>query len=118
MHTSINDEAHQSLARAWALLDSAEYLARQAVQAETDASLWLLAANSISRARDALEAIYPAAPHVGGVGQLVDGTCQDLVWAAAQHLSDVPQGQEPEGLPLVLIHLAEAEREVTGRYHR
>ena len=31
MHTSINDEDHQSLARAWAFLDGAEYLARQAV---------------------------------------------------------------------------------------
>ena len=25
MHTSINDEAHQSLARAWALLDSCSH---------------------------------------------------------------------------------------------
>jgi hypothetical protein len=47
MHTSINDEDRQSLVRAWALLDGAEYLARQAVQTESDSSLWLLAANSV-----------------------------------------------------------------------
>jgi len=81
MHTPINDEAHQSLGRAWALLDRAEHLARQAVQTETGSSLWLLAANSVLRARDALEVIYPAAAHVGGDDSLPDGTSQDLVEA-------------------------------------
>jgi hypothetical protein len=116
MHTSINDEAHQSLARAWVLLDRAEHLAGQAVQTEAGSSLWLLAANSILRARDALEAIYPAAPHVGDVEPQPDGTCQDLVWAAAQQLRRIPQGHEPEGLSLVLVHLVEAEHEVGGRF--
>jgi hypothetical protein len=115
MHTSINDEAHQSLARAWALLDGAEYLARQAVQTETDSSLWLLAANSILRARDALEAIYPDAAHVGGDDSLPDGTGQDLVQAAARQLRNIPQGHETEGLSLVLRYLADAEHEVGGR---
>ena len=115
MHTSINDQDHQSLARAWALLDGAEYLARQAVQTETDSSLWLLAANSILRARDALEAIYPAAAHVGGVESLPDGTGQDLVQAATRQLRNIPQGHETEGLSLVLGYLAEAEHEVGGR---
>jgi hypothetical protein len=81
MHTPINDEAHQSLGRAWALPDRAEHLARQAVQTETGSSLWLLAANSVLRARDALEVIYPAAAHVGGDDSLPDGTSQDLVEA-------------------------------------
>jgi len=116
MHTSINDEAHQSLAHAWALLDRAEYLARQAVRTETDSSLWLLAANSILRARDALEAIYPAAAHVGGAESLLDGTSQDLVQAAARQMRSIPQGHEPEGLSLVLVYLAEAEHEVGGRF--
>jgi len=115
MHTSINDDAHQSLARAWALLDGAEYLARQAVQTETDSSLWLLAANSILRARDALEAIYPDAAHVGD-DSLPDGTGQDLVQAAARQLRNIPQGHETEGLSLVLGYLAEAEHEVGGRF--
>lgn len=118
MHTSINDEAHQSLARAWALLDGAEYLARQAVQTETDSSLWLLAANSILRARDALEAIYPAAAHGGGDDSLPDGTGQDLVQAAARQLRNIPQGHETEALSLVLGYLAEAEHEVGGRFRR
>jgi len=116
MHTSINDEAHQSLARAWALLDGAEYLARQTAQTKTDSSLWLLAANSILRARDALEAIYPAAAHGGGHELMPDGTGQDLVQAAARQLRNIPQGQEEEGLSLVLGYLAEAEHEIGGRY--
>ncbi len=116
MHNSINGEDRQPLACAWALLDGAEYLARQSVQTETDSSLWLLAANSILRARDALEAIYPAAAHVGSVEQLPDGTCQDLVQAAARQLTNIPQGQEAEGLSLVLGYLAEAEHEVGGRF--
>jgi len=118
MHTPINDEAHQSLGRAWVLLDRAEHLARQAVQTETGSSLWLLAANSVLRARDALEATYPAAPHVGGVEPLPAGTCQDLVQAAAQQLRNIPEGHEPEGLSLVLGYLAEAEHEVGGRFRR
>ena len=118
MHTSINEEDHQPLARAWALLDGAEYLARQTAQTETDSSLWLLAANSILRARDALEAIYPAAAHGGGHELLPDGTGQDLVQAAARELRSIPQGQEADGLSLVLGYLAEAEHEVGGRFHR
>jgi hypothetical protein len=116
MQTSINDEAHQSLARAWALLDGAGYLARQAVQTETDSSLWLLAANSILRARDALEAIYPAAAQL--VEPLPDGTCQGLVQAAARQLRSIPQGHETEGLSRVLVYLVEAEHEVGGRVRR
>ena len=54
MQTSMNNQANQGLARAWALLDQAEHLARQASRAEVGPSLWLLAANSILRARDAL----------------------------------------------------------------
>jgi hypothetical protein len=118
VNTSINDETHQCLARAWALLDGAEYLARQAVQTETDSSLWLLAANSILRARDALEAIYPDAVHMGGDDSLPDGTGQDLVQAAARELRNIPQGHEAEGLALVLRYLAEAEHEVGGRFRR
>jgi len=118
MHTPINEEDHQPLARVWALLDGAEYLARQAAQTETDSSLWLLAANSILRARDALEAIYPAAAHGGGHESLPDGTGQDLVQAAARQLRNIPQGQETEGMSLVLGYLAEAEDEVGGRFRR
>jgi len=118
MHTSISDEAHQSFARAWALLDGAECLARQAAQTETDSSLWILAANSILRAHDALEAIYPAAAHEGGHELLPDGTSQDLVQAAARQLRNIPKDQETEGLSLVLGYLAEAELEVGGRFHR
>jgi hypothetical protein len=118
MYTSINDQDHQSLARAWALLDGAEYLARQAAQTETDSSLWLLVANSILRARDALEAIYPAAAHRGGHELLPDGTSQDLVQAAARQLRSIPQAQEAEGLSLVLGYLAEAEHEIGGRFRR
>ena len=118
MHTSISDETHQSLARAWALLDGAEHLARQAAQTETDSSLWILAANSVLRARDALEAIYPAAAHGGGHELMPDGTGQDMVQAAARQLRNIPQGQEDEGLALVLGYLAEAEHEIGGRFRR
>ena len=62
MQTSTNDHAHRHLARAWALLDQAEQLARQAVQNEAGPSPWLLAANSILRVRDSMEAIHPFAP--------------------------------------------------------
>jgi len=118
MHTAIGHEAYQSLASAWALLDRAEYLARQTVRTEKDPSLWLLAANSIARARDALEAIYPAAAHIGGVGQLFDGPDQALVQAAVEQLKSIPHGHGPEGLSLVLAFLAQAEHEVGGRDRR
>jgi hypothetical protein len=116
MQTSMNNQANQCFARAWALLDRAEQLARQAVRAETGPSLWLLAANSILRARDALEAIHPAAPHASRVGVLPDGNCQDLVRAAVCELASIPRGHEPLGLSLALVHLADAEHETGGRF--
>jgi len=115
MQTSMNDEAEQGLARAWALLDRAEHLARQGVRDETGPSLWLLAANSILRARDTLEAIHPGAPHTICVDALPGGKCRDLVGAAVEQLASIPQGHEPAGLSLALVHLAEAEHEVGGR---
>ena len=115
MQTSMNDQPEQALVRAWALLDRAEHLARQAFRDEAGPWLWLLAANSILRARNALEAIHPAAPHTRGVDVLPDGNCPDLVRAAVEQLASIPQGHEPAGFPLVLVHLAEAEHEVGGR---
>jgi hypothetical protein len=115
MQTTINNQANQCLARAWALLDRAEQLARQGVRDEAGPSLWLLAANSILRARDALEAIHPAAPHTSRVGALPDGNCQDLVRAAVCELASIPRGHEPLGLSLALVHLVDAEHEVGGR---
>ncbi|MHB1472951.1 MAG: hypothetical protein ACYDDU_16885 [Dermatophilaceae bacterium] len=112
----MNDQANQGLARAWALLDRAEHLARQAVRDEAGPSLWLLAANSILRARDALEAIHPPACHTKGADALPDGICADLVRAAVDQLASIPQGHEPAGFSLALVHLAEAEREVGGRF--
>jgi len=116
MQTAMNDQANQCLARAWALLDRGEHLARQAIRDEAGPSLWLLAANSLLRARDALEAIHPPAPHTKGVDALPDGNCQDLVRAAVEQLASIPQGHEPAGFPLALVHLAEAEHEVGGRF--
>jgi hypothetical protein len=116
MQTSMSDQAHQCLAHAWALLDRAEHVARQAVRDEAGPSLWLLAANSILRARDALEAIHPAAPHAWRVDILPDGNCLDLVHAAVEQLASIPKGHEPAGLSLALGHLAEAEHEVGGRF--
>ena len=115
MQTPTDNQANQSLARAWSLLDRAEHLARQAVRDETGPSLWLLAANAILRARDALEAIHPAAPHTNGVDALPDGDCRDLVRAALEQLASIPKGHEPAGLSLALVHLADAEHEVGGR---
>jgi len=114
MQTSMNDQAEQGLARAWALLDRAEHLARQAVRDEAGPSLWLLAANSILRARDALEAIDPAAPNTGEVDAAFDGNCRDLVRAAVRELAAIPQ--ESVGLSVALVHLAAAEHEVGGRF--
>ena len=116
MHTSTNDRADQGIVRAWAFLDRAEHLARQAVRDEAGPSLWLLAANSILRARDTLEAIHPAAPHTNRVDALPDGNCRDLIGAAVEQLANIPQGHEPAGLLLALVHLAEAEHEVGGRF--
>jgi len=116
MQTSMNDQANRGVVRAWALLDRAEHLARQAVRDEAGPSLWLLTANSILRARDALEAIHPAAPHTIGVDALPDGNCRDLVRAAVEQLASIPQGHEPAGLSLAMVHLVEAEHEVGGRF--
>ena len=110
------DKAHQHLARAWACLDRAEVWARQAAHGEAEPSLWLLAANSILRARDALEAIHPAAAETGALGALAGGDCRQLVWAAAGELASIPAGHEPAGLSAVLVHLAAAEHETGGRF--
>lgn len=115
MKTPMNDQASQCLARAWGLLDRAEQLARHAAGNEADPGLWLLAANSILRARDALEAIHPAASHQGDYDELPEGTCQELVRAAAVQLADIPHGHEPAGLSLALVHLADAKHEVGAR---
>ena len=116
MQKAMNDQANRRLVRAWALLDLAEHLARQAARDEAGPSLWLLAANSILRARDTLEAIQPAAPHTFGVDVLADGNCQYLVRAAVEQLSGIPPGHEPVGLSLVLARLVEADHEVGGRF--
>ena len=115
IQTSCNDQAEQCLARAWTLLDRGEHLARQGGGDESGPGLWLLAANSILRARDALEAIHPAAPHGSGLDAPVGQTCSDLVRAAAQQLAGIPAGHEPAGLSLALVHLAQAGQEVEGR---
>ena len=115
MQTSMKDQANQCLARAWALLDRGEHQARQAAGDEADPSLCLLAANSILRARDALEAIHPAASNTFGVDELPEGNYQELVQAAVEQLASIPQGHVPAGLFLALVHLAEANHEVGGR---
>jgi hypothetical protein len=112
---SCNGQGEACLARAWVLLDHGEHLARQAGGDEAAPGLWLLAANSILRARDALEAIHPAAPHSSGLDAPVYGTCADLVAAAAQQLASIPAGHQPAGLSLALVHLAQATSEVEGR---
>jgi hypothetical protein len=114
MKTQMNKQGNQRLARAWALLDRAEQLARQTARDEAGPSLWLLAANSILRARDALEAIDPAAPNTGEVDAAFDGNCRDLVRAAVRELAAIPQ--ESVGLSVALVHLAAAEHEVGGRF--
>lgn len=116
MRTASNDRAHQHLALAWARLDRAEQLARRAARAEAAPSLWLLAANSILRARDALEVIDPTAARTDPGDACFDGDCQDLVSAAADELANIPASQEPVGLSLARVHLAAAEHEVGGRF--
>ena len=116
MKTTMNDQAHQHLARAWALLNRAEKLARRAARVEAEASLWLLAANSILRARDAIEAIHPTGPHTGVIEVLAGGDCQDLVLAADDELTGIPLSQEPVGLSVALVQLAAAKHEVGGRF--
>jgi hypothetical protein len=118
MQISMNDQANQGVARAWALLDRAEHLARQCAGEETGPPLWLLAANSIQRARDALEAIDPAAPDGVGLAAQPNESCADLVRAAFEQLARIPAGYEPAGLSMALVHLAEAEHEVGGRFCR
>lgn len=116
MQTSMNNQANEELSRAWAFLDRAEHLAREAARDDAGPSLWLLVANSILRARDAIEAIHPAAPHTGSVDALRDENCQDLVRAACCELASIPQDHKPAGLSFALVHLAEAEHEVGGRF--
>lgn len=77
MPTSMNDEANECLAQTWALLDRAELLAWRAAGDEAGPSLWLLTANSILRARAALEAIHPAASNTFGIHGLPGGTAKN-----------------------------------------
>lgn len=115
LQTSRNDQADGCLARAWELLDRGEHLARQGGAEQAGHGLWLLAANAILRARDALEAIHPAAPARRGVDPPLERTCCELVRAAARQLASIPAGHEPAGLSLALFHLAQADHEVQGR---
>jgi hypothetical protein len=115
MQTSAGEHGDQCLARAWALLDRGEHLARQGAGDQAGAGLGLLAANAIMRARDALEVIHPAAAGSRGLQVPGEGTCSDLVRAAAQQLASIPAGHEPAGLSLALVHLADADHEVEGR---
>jgi len=114
MQTSAGEQGEQCLARAWLLLDRGEHLARAGGDDQASAGLWLLAANAILRARDALEAIHPDAAGSRGL-QVPGGTCSDLVRAAARQLASIPAGHEPAGLSLALVHLADADHEVEGR---
>jgi hypothetical protein len=110
---SADDAADQRLVSAWVLLERGEQLARQGA----GPWLWLLAANAIGLARDAVESIHPAAPRSDAL-QVPDGrTCLDLVQAAAGQLGGIPAGHEPPGLWLALEHLARARDEV-GRGNR
>jgi hypothetical protein len=115
MATSRNEQGDRCLARAWALLDRGEHLARQGDGDDAGAGLWLLAANAILRARDALEAVHPAAPGSRGRQVLVEETCSELVRSAARQLARIPAGHEPAGLRLALVHLAQADQEVQER---
>jgi hypothetical protein len=112
MTASSNEQGDQRLAWAWALLDRGEHLARRRGCDQAGAGLWLLAANAILAARGALEAIHPAAAGSGGLQVPVEGTCPDLVRAAARLLASIPAGHEPAGLSLALLHLADADHEV------
>ena len=76
----------------------------------------LLTANSILRARNALEAIQPAAPLAGVVTALPERTCAGMVTAAAGLLACIPHGHEPAALPLALVHLACAGRDLQERF--
>ena len=114
---SADDQANQRLVKAWVLLERGEQLARQGARQEAGPWLWLLAANAIGLARDAVESIHPAAPR-SDAPEVPDGrTCSDLVQAAAGQLGGIPAGHEPPGLWLALEHLARARHEV-GRGNR
>jgi hypothetical protein len=78
--------------------------------------LCLLAANSILRARDALEAIQPAAPLAGAVTALPERTCAGMVTAAAGLLAGISHGHEPAALPLALVHSARAGHDLQERF--
>jgi hypothetical protein len=78
-------------------------------------SLRLLAAYSILAAGDALEAVNPVAPHPVGVDPVPDGACRVPVRVAVCEPASIPQGHQPEGPSLALVHLADADHEVGGR---
>ena len=116
MQTSMNDQANQWLARAWALLDRAEHLARQAVRDETAGPSLVAPGGQQHPARPRRTGGHPPGRTSHGVDALPDGNCRDLVRAAVEQLASIPQGHEPAGLSLALVHLAEAEHEVGGRF--
>ena len=115
MATSSGEAGELALARAWALLDRGEHLAREGGGDQDGAGLWIVAANAILRARDALEAIHPPAAGRPYMPVAFEGTCRDLVAAAAHQLASIPPGHEPAGLSLALFHLQDAGHEVGGR---
>jgi len=98
------------------LHDRGENLARQAPGYQIGARLWLLGANDILRAHDALEAIVPAVPLPCGVHAPADGTCTHLLAPAAQQLRSIPKGHQPAGL--ALAHRAGAQVDFFGGKRR
>ena len=115
MATSRTEHGDRCVVRAWALLERAEHLARRGDGNPAGADLWLLAANAILRARDALEVVHPAASGSRSPQILVGGTCSELVRSAARQLARIPAGDEPAGLRLALVHLTRADEEVQER---
>ena len=112
LQSSLDEQADGCLARAWVLLDRGEQLARQAAGNQGVPALWLLAANAILGARDALETVGAGVSPAGSTDEPAGGTCRDVVAAAAQQLASIPTGHAPPGLYLALVYLVQAGHEV------
>lgn len=118
MTTTDTDAARERIGRAGQLLAAAEELALRAWRADP-ASPWLLHANAIRAAREALAHFAlplppgPALPGDAHPAEPADpADPADLARRAREELNAIPDGQVPLGLGVPLVYLANALRDL------
>jgi hypothetical protein len=110
MTTTEGGAAQQRIHRAGKLLSAAEELAMQAWR-EDPTSAWLLHANALMTAREALAHFGVPPPADAPTG----GDPAELARRARDELDGIPDGDAPAGIGVPLVYLADALSDLEAR---